>query len=43
MAVPAATPELQAARIAGSSRLHDAFVADLLGNIPPMWSTPIVC
>ncbi len=35
LGVPALTPEAQAARIAGISMLHDAFVEDLLGNIIP--------
>ena len=35
MRVPALTPETQAARIAGISRLHDAFAEDLLGTIIP--------
>jgi enterochelin esterase-like enzyme len=35
MRVPALTPEAQAERIAGISRLHDAFVQDFLGSIIP--------
>ncbi len=35
MRVPALTPEAQAERIAGISKLHDAFVQDFLGSIIP--------